>query len=68
MEFKTIPINGLEKYEINKEGDVRNKKTQRILKPQLIKNKYKRVNLINSNGKQNQYYIEFLVWYSFKEI
>jgi hypothetical protein len=68
MEFETIPINGLEKYEINKEGDVRNKKTQRILKPQLIKNKYKRVNLINSNGKQNQYYIEFLVWYSFKEI
>ena len=52
-------------YEINEEGQVRNKKTQRILKPSLS-NQYLRINL-RKNKKTYQKYIHRLVAENFLE-
>ena len=52
-------------YEINEEGQVRNKKTQKILKPSLS-NQYLRINL-RKNKKTYQKYIHRLVAENFLE-
>ena len=57
MEWRRIPDYP---YEVSDEGDVRNIKTQRILKPQKI-NKYRMVQL----GARNQHYIHKLVLLAF---
>ena len=48
------------RYEISSFGNVRNKKTQRILKPREHSGGYLQINVIN-NGKTKNYYIHQLV-------
>ena len=61
-QWKTI--NGYENYEVSTAGNVRNKRTGRILKP--AKNRgYLQVGLYNENGKHKTFYIHRLVAIAF---
>ena len=50
MEYKIIE--DFPKYEINEEGNIRNKKTGRIMKPYMMKSYY-RITLIKEKGKRD---------------
>ena len=62
MEWKQIE--GYENYEVSNEGQVRNKKTGRILKPQKDKDGYSRVSL-SKNSKVKSFKIHRLVAIAF---
>lgn len=49
IEWKIIP--GFPNYECSKNGDIRNKTTKRVLKPQINEKGYARMNLKLENGK-----------------
>lgn len=57
--FKDIEYDNLNKYEINELGEIRNKKTLKIIKP-YIKNNYYCIKLVNEN-KRKEYRIHILL-------
>jgi hypothetical protein len=59
-----IQIENYENYFVSNKGNVKNNKTNKILKPQLMKIGYYRVSL-SKNGKVKQYYIHRLVYSAF---
>jgi len=63
-EFKTIE--GFENYEISNLGNVRNKKTNRILKPGIDSHEYYNVNLCE-NGKKTTKHLHRLIAFAFIE-
>jgi len=63
--FKEIEYDDLNKYEINDKGEIRNKKTLKIIKP-YIKNNYYCVKLVNEK-KRKEYRIHILLAETFLE-
>ena len=67
MRWRNIPIDGLEKYQVSENGDVRVKATKQILKPDTSSD-YNRVNLVNTSlNKQKKYANHILTALSFVE-
>lgn len=64
-EYRTVK--NFEKYEVSKNGAVRNKKTQRELKPMLTKTGYLTVHLMDDQAKKNVNLIHRLVCNTFRE-
>ncbi len=59
------PIEGFSKYEISNQGNVRNKKTNRILRPQDNGIGYKRCYIVGDDGQRKQKLVHRLVCCSF---
>lgn len=65
--FKTIK--GCSNYEINENGIIKNKITNKILKgSHHAKGGYKTVSLINDNGKSQTFFVHRLLMITFKPI
>lgn len=61
-EWVKVPYNNI--YSVNKNGDVRNNETGRMLKPNKDKDGYLRVEL-HKDKKRKHYYVHRLVWEAF---
>lgn len=53
--WKDIKIKGYERYEVSDKGNVRNKKTKRLIKPQIDKGGYIRLTLWKGKIKKKQF-------------